>query len=65
MKSLPRKLAGFGFVVSFGLVLLAGCTESQQTSENEGGANTDLKGDVTIEGSSTVAPISSAAATEF
>ncbi|MCA9070506.1 MAG: substrate-binding domain-containing protein, partial [Planctomycetaceae bacterium] len=45
--------------------MAVGCNSGKTPEEEDGEVNKELKGDVEIEGSSTVAPISSAAATAF
>ncbi len=65
MPPLP-KAVGLTLAVCLAISALAGCGDDNKTENGQGSqVNTDLAGDVKIEGSSTVAPISAAAANLF
>ncbi len=69
MKPLLRKASGLTLAHCFALFTLlgcgSGCSNSNQSDDENPEVNTQLAGDIKINGSSTVAPISIAASSEF
>ena len=66
MKFISKKITAIGLTAFLSLSLLAGCAPAQQAAgENPPASGAALSGEIAIDGSSTVYPISSAVAEEF